>query len=113
MKTKLILFAVIALLLGGMGCEKKTLTEYYIGKVITLEINDVNLQKQLGIIEIQKSIPNGLPIGSAIVFDELSIEKDLKVGDILNFTIIKATGWLPTTGFTPYIPYTEIKLYNP
>lgn len=116
MKTKTVLVTVITLCLmvGGVGCKKDNLPEFYTGTVTMLGINDGNMQKNIAIIQIQKSIPDGLPINQRIAVDQGSLIKDIKSGDTLNFTIIQLSGWQHTAGLFPdlYIPFAEIKLYN-
>jgi hypothetical protein len=89
MKIKIILFTAFTLfiLIGGMGCEQDNI--YYEGKVITLNSGDgCN-----NIIEISKSIPQGLSVNSTITFDPSLYNRPLKIGDTVSFKIIKYEEW--------------------
>lgn len=88
MKTKTILFATISMLfiMFGVGCEEDN--QSYQGKVISL-----NVGACYNIIQIEKSIPKGLPVNSTITFDPTSYKGQLKVGDTVYFKIIKDKEW--------------------
>jgi hypothetical protein len=87
MKTKVILLiAIILFLVGGMGCENENLS--YQGKIISL-----NVGACYNIIQIEKSIPQGLPINSTITFDPSLYNGQLKIGDTVYFKITKYTEW--------------------
>jgi len=88
MKTKRILRVTIILffLIGGIGCENENLS--YQGKIISL-----NVGACYNIIQIEKSIPQGLPINSTITFDPTLYKGQLKIGDIVYFKITKYTEW--------------------
>lgn len=92
MKTKTFLFTIttLFLLIGGMGCEKDSVV-YYEGKVISLN----NSSGCNNIIEISKSIPQGLSVNSTITFDPNLYNGQLKVGDTVYFKIIKYEDWTP------------------
>jgi len=88
MKTKVILLiAIILFLVGGMGCENDNLS--YQGKIISL-----NVSACYNIIQIEKSIPKGLPVNSTITFDSNLYKGQLKIGDIVYFKITKYTEWI-------------------
>ena len=83
MKTKVILLiAIILFLVGGMGCENDNLS--YQGKIISLNSGS----GCFNIVEISKSIPQGLSVNSTITFDPRLYNGQLKVGDIVYFKII-------------------------
>ncbi|MFZ4799122.1 MAG: hypothetical protein ACOYMA_16595 [Bacteroidia bacterium] len=89
MKTKTFLFTVIIpfLLIGGAGCEKDSV--YYEGKVISLNYGSgCN-----NIIEISKSIPQGLTVNSTITFDTNLYNGQIKVGDAVYFKINEYVVW--------------------
>jgi hypothetical protein len=89
MKTKTFLFTItLFLLIGGMGCEKDSVV-YYEGKVISLN----NSSGCNNIIEISKSIPQGLPVNSTITFDPNLYNGQLKVGDTVYFKINEYVEW--------------------
>jgi len=85
MKMKLILVAIIALFMM-FGCEQENLS--YQGKIISL-----NVSACYNIIQIEKSIPKGLPANSTITFDPNLYKGQLKIGDIVYFKITKYTEW--------------------
>ena len=85
MKMRLILVAIIALFLL-FGCEEDNLS--YQGKIISL-----NVSACYNIIQIEKSIPKGLPVNSTITFDSNLYKGQLKIGDIVYFKITKYTEW--------------------
>lgn len=89
MKTKTYLFILIILflLIGEMGCEQNNL--YYEGKVISLNSGT----GCFNIIEISKSIPQGLSVNSTITFDPNLYNGQLKIGDTVNFRIIQYKEW--------------------
>src|ERR1035437_1102592 len=90
MKTKVILLiAIILFLVGGMGCENDNLS--YQGKIISLNSGS----GCFNIVEISKSIPQGLSVNSTITFDPRLYNGQLKVGDIVYFKIIKYEAWTP------------------
>ena len=93
MKTKLLVFTTITLLLliGGMGCEQDNLS--YQGKIISLNSGT----GCFNIIEISKSIPQGLSVNATITFDPRLYDGQLKIGDIVYFKIIKYEVWIPET----------------
>lgn len=87
MKTKAILMILITLFLAvGMGCEDESIN--YQGKIISL-----NSGACYNIIQIDKSIPQGLPISTTITFDPNLYNGQLKIGDIVYFKIIKYEAW--------------------
>ena len=88
MKTKTILFITIALffMISGVGCEKDNLS--YQGKIISL-----NVGACYNIIQIEKSIPQALPVNSTITFDSRLYKGQLKIGDTVYFKIIKYEEW--------------------
>jgi len=86
MKMRLILVAIIALFLL-FGCEEDNLS--YQGKIISL-----NVSACYNIIQIEKSIPKGLPVNSTITFDSNLYKGQLKIGDIVYFKITKYTEWI-------------------
>jgi len=89
MKTKIILFTAFIFfsLIGGIGCEEDNL--YYEGKVISLNNGDgCN-----NIIEISKSIPQGLSVNSTITFDPGLYNRQLKTGETVSFKVIKYEVW--------------------
>ena len=94
MKTKTFLFTIttLFLLIGGMGCEKDSVV-YYEGKIISLNSGT----GCFNIIEISKSIPQGLSVNSTITFDPRLYNGQLKIGDIVYFKIIKYEDWTPET----------------
>ena len=85
MKMRLILVAIIALFLL-FGGEEDNLS--YQGKIISL-----NVSACYNIIQIEKSIPKGLPVNSTITFDSNLYKGQLKIGDIVYFKITKYTEW--------------------
>ena len=85
MKMRLILVAIIALFMM-FGCEQENLS--YQGKIISL-----NVSACYNIIQIEKSIPKGLPANSTITFDPNLYKGQLKIGDIVYFKITKYTEW--------------------
>ena len=90
MKTKVILLiAIILFLVGGMGCENDNLS--YQGKIISLNSGS----GCFNIVEISKSIPQGLSVNSTITFDPRLYNRQLKVGDNVYFKIIKYEAWTP------------------
>ena len=90
MKTKVILLiAIILFLVGGMGCENDNLS--YQGKIISLNSGS----GCFNIVEISKSIPQGLSVNSTITFNPRLYNGQLKIGDIVYFTIIKYEAWTP------------------
>ena len=93
MKTKLLVFTTITLLLliGGTGCEQDNLS--YQGKIISLNSGT----GCFNIIEISKSIPQGLSVNATITFDPRLYDGQLKIGDIVYFKIIKYEVWIPET----------------
>jgi len=88
MKTKKVLFTTIAFffMLFVFGCEEDNLS--YQGKIISL-----NVGACYNIIQIEKSIPQGLPANSTITFDPNSHKGQLKIGDLVYFKITKYTEW--------------------
>ena len=86
MKMRLILVAIIALFMM-FGCEQENLS--YQGKIISL-----NVSACYNIIQIEKSIPKGLPVNSTITFDSNLYKGQLKIGDIVYFKITKYTEWI-------------------
>ena len=84
---KFLLF--ILFLIGGIGCEQDNLP--YQGKIISLNSGN----GCFNIIEISKSIPQGLSVNSTITFDPRLYNGQLKVGDIVYFKIIKYEAWTP------------------
>ena len=93
MKTKMVSFTAIALffMTFGIGCEQDDLS--YQGKVISLN----NGTGCFNIVEISKSIPQGLSVNSTITFDSSVYKGQLKIGDIVYFKIIKYEDWTPET----------------
>jgi len=90
MKTKVILLiAIILFLVGGMGCENDNLS--YQGKIISLNSGS----GCFNIVEISKSIPQGLSVNSTITFNPRLYNGQLKIGDIVYFKIIKYEAWTP------------------
>lgn len=77
---------VLCFVICGIGCEKDNLS--YQGKVISL-----NVGACYNIIQIEKSIPKGLPINSTITFDPSLYKGQLKVGDTVYFKITKYEEW--------------------
>ena len=88
MKAKTILVATIGLffMIFGTGCEQDNLS--YQGKIISL-----NVGACYNIIQIEKSIPQGLPVNSTITFDPSLYKGQLKIGDTVYFKIIKYEEW--------------------
>lgn len=89
MKIKIILFTAFTLfiLTIGMGCEQDNI--YYEGKVISLNNGDgCN-----NIIEVSKSISQGLPVNSTIAFDPSVYNRPLKIGDTVSFKILQYEKW--------------------
>ena len=82
---RLILVAIIALFMM-FGCEQENLS--YQGKIRSL-----NVSACYNIIQIEKSIPQGLPANSTITFDPNLYKGQLKIGDIVYFKITKYTEW--------------------
>jgi hypothetical protein len=104
MNAKIILIPVIILftLVGGMGCENNDeLASYYKGKVIALDIPDINRQKAMGFIKIEKSIPNGLQMDRTIEFDPSALNRKVETGDVLTFKILDLEPSQPTFGLFP------------
>jgi len=90
MKTKVILLiAIILFLVGGMGCENDNLSCQ--GKIISLNSGS----GCFNIVEISKSIPQGLSVNSTITFNPRLYNGQLKIGDIVYFKIIKYEAWTP------------------
>ena len=90
MKTKVILLiAIILFLVEGMGCENDNLS--YQGKIISLNSGS----GCFNIVEISKSIPQGLSVNSTITFNPRLYNGQLKIGDIVYFKIIKYEAWTP------------------
>lgn len=92
MKTKTILFAVtiLALLIIGAGCDEKDKNiDYYSGEIISLNKGDGCFD----IINIKQAPNDGLPIGTYIAFSTNMLEKDLKIGDIVQFRINNYEEW--------------------
>ena len=88
MKKKMMLFTVIALLVGGVGCEKEICNnDCYIGEVIQLR------GKCNSIIAITSSPEGGLSIGETIAFNPEMVNQDLIIGDIVRFKIIQYEKW--------------------
>ncbi|ADQ80396.1 hypothetical protein Palpr_2260 [Paludibacter propionicigenes WB4] len=86
MKTRLISLTFITLLFVLFSCEDDNLS--YQGKIISL-----NAGACYNIIQIEKSIPQGLPVNSTISFDPNLHKGQLKIGDIVYFKITKYTEW--------------------
>ena len=81
MQTKTILFATISMLfmMFGVGCEEDN--QSYQGKVISL-----NVGACYNIIQIEKSIPKGLPVNSTITFDLKVL--DVETGQVIASDIV-------------------------
>lgn len=92
MKTNKLLLTILFLfiLMGMGGCDNKDYpTDYYKGKIITLNKGDGCFD----LIEIQQSVENGLNVGVRITFNRESHDKDFKEGDIVYFKIIDYQEW--------------------
>ena len=88
MKTKLILFMVIALLLGGVGCEREKINENcYEGKILYLS------EECFNIIEITVAPKDGVPVGHTISFNPDLFNKKLKEGAIVHIEITNFREW--------------------
>ena len=57
----------------------------------------IAVQDVFNIIEISKSIPQGLSVNATITFDPRLYDGQLKIGDIVYFKIIKYEVWIPET----------------
>ena len=104
MKAKIILIPIITLffLFAGQGCDDNNeLASYYKGKVIALDIPDINRQKAMGFIKIEKSIPNGLQMDRTIEFDPSALNRKVETGDVLTFKILDLEPSQPTFGLFP------------
>lgn len=88
MQIKTILVIPIALffMIFGIGCEQDNLS--YQGKIISL-----NAIACYNIIQIEKSIPQGLPVNSTITFDPRLYDGQLKIGDNVYFKILNYEAW--------------------
>jgi len=104
MNGKIILIPIITLffLVAGLGCENNDeLASCYKGRVIAQDIQDINRQKPVGFIKIEKSIPNGLQINRTIEFDPSALNKNVETGDVLTFKILNLELSQPTFGLFP------------
>ncbi len=110
MKTKTFLFISITLflLIGGMGCEEDL--NYYSGTIIALDGNNGCFD----IIQIDKSPRGGLASETTISFDANSLNKSLKLNDIVKFEIISYEKLIDTQAtLCPHPTYSAtIKLLN-
>lgn len=76
--------------MGMGGCDNKDYpTDYYKGKIITLNKGDGCFD----LIEIQQSVENGLNVGVRITFNRELHDKDFKVDDVVYFKIIDYQKW--------------------
>lgn len=92
MKTKTILFTVMILsfLIGGSECDNKNeKPEYYSGEIISLNKGDACFD----ILKITQTPNDGLPIETRIAFNSNTLEKDLRIGDVVRFKINYYVEW--------------------
>lgn len=109
MKIKIILIAMLALpLVSGVSCKKGSLSsDCYEGKIISLKASEIatHFESSWGLIEVGKTITNGLSNHAFIAFDIASVNLNLEVGQIVHFKLLKLTSVRFTTGLFPNDSY--------
>ncbi|HHT23121.1 MAG TPA: hypothetical protein GXZ87_07405 [Bacteroidales bacterium] len=92
MRKGTILFTVIALflLIGGVGCEKDIQNDCYSGIIVSLnERNACN-----DIVKIDKSIDNGLSVGTNLAFYSGLFDRKLEIGETIYFKVLSYEKWV-------------------
>jgi hypothetical protein len=89
MKTKSILLtsSVLLFLICTTECQEDNI--YYHGKVISLN----NSNGCYNVIEISKTIPQGLPVNSSISFNPSLYNGQLETGETVYFKVSKYENW--------------------
>ena len=89
MKTKTFLVSTVILFLmtGFISCEQESM--FYQGKITSLNSGT----GCFNLIEISKSVPQGLPIKTTISFNTDFYNGQLKIGDTVYFKIVKYEKW--------------------